>query len=111
VIFEKVDAHMASFTIRMPVVMALTVSCTPSSSYIRLTSEFDTEAGEVCREWQTWGDHFHIQSIFGHSLLQATIYVVLAVCLYNGFHQSISSIFQITFAGSAAVLVVTYAPQ
>jgi hypothetical protein len=40
-------------------------------------------AGEVCREWQTWGDHFHIQSIFGHSLLQATIYVVLAVCPYH----------------------------
>ncbi|KAF9005995.1 Cl-channel protein [Cyathus striatus] len=44
------------------------------------------DPGEVCREWQTWSEYFHIRSIFGGSLLQAFIYVALAVC----------------FAGSAA---------
>ena len=103
---------MASSTIQMPAVMALTVSCATSTSYIRLTSEFDIEAGEVCREWQTWGDHFHIQSIFGHSLLQATIYVVLAVCPYHEFMLLVnrSQVFQVAFAGSAAILVISYAP-
>lgn len=36
-------------------------------------------AGEVCQEWQRWGDYFHIKSILGNSLLQASIYVILAV--------------------------------
>jgi len=36
-------------------------------------------AGEICQEWQSWGDHFNVQSILGHSLLQASIYVVLSV--------------------------------
>ncbi|KAF8967680.1 Cl-channel protein [Flammula alnicola] len=53
------------------------------------------DPGEVCQEWQSWGDYLHIKSILGHSLLQASIYVVLAVL----------------FAGSAALLVVTYAPH
>ena len=48
-------------------------------------------AGEVCREWQTWGDYFHIKSIFGHSLLQATIYVALAVCPLGKFYWLCSS--------------------
>ncbi|KDR80589.1 hypothetical protein GALMADRAFT_240906 [Galerina marginata CBS 339.88] len=53
------------------------------------------DPGEVCQEWQSWGNYFNIHSIFGHSLLQAFIYVVLAIA----------------FAGSAALLVVTYAPH
>ncbi|KAF9531719.1 Cl-channel protein [Crepidotus variabilis] len=53
------------------------------------------DPGEICHEWQTWGEAFNVTSIFGSSLLQATIYVVLAV----------------VFAGSAATMVVTYAPQ
>jgi hypothetical protein len=105
----RVDVHMPFSTIQMLAVMALTVS--RAFRLIFLHSAHDIAAGEVCHEWQTWGDHFHIQSIFGHSLLQATIYVVLAVCYYNTFiiivDQSIS---QVAFAGSAAVLVVTYAP-
>jgi hypothetical protein len=36
-------------------------------------------AGEVCQEWQRWGDYFHIKSILGNSLLQSSIYVILAV--------------------------------
>ncbi|KAF8909322.1 Cl-channel protein [Gymnopilus junonius] len=63
------NAHTASFTTQTLAVLALT-------------------------EWQSWGDYFNVHSIFGHSLLQASIYVVLAVA----------------FAGSAALLVVTYAP-
>ncbi|KAF8202213.1 Cl-channel protein [Pholiota molesta] len=51
--------------------------------------------GEVCQEWQRWGDYFHIKSILGNSLLQSSIYVILAV----------------VFAGSSALLVVTYAPH
>ncbi|KJA28132.1 hypothetical protein HYPSUDRAFT_34482 [Hypholoma sublateritium FD-334 SS-4] len=51
--------------------------------------------GELCEDWQSWGDYLRIKSILGHSLLQASIYVVLAIA----------------FAGSAAYLVVTYAPH
>lgn len=36
-------------------------------------------AGEICQEWQSWGDYFNVQSILGHSLLQASIYAVLSV--------------------------------
>ena len=36
-------------------------------------------AGEVCKEWQTWGTYLNIKSIFVHSLLQASTYVMLAV--------------------------------
>ena len=36
-------------------------------------------AGEVCKEWQTWGTYLDIKSIFAHSLLQASTYVMLAV--------------------------------
>ncbi|KAF9054444.1 Cl-channel protein [Panaeolus papilionaceus] len=50
--------------------------------------------GEICREWKSWGDYLHVDSIFGRSLLQASIYVVLAI----------------VFAGSAAVLVQSWAP-
>ncbi|KAF9480503.1 Cl-channel protein [Pholiota conissans] len=53
------------------------------------------DPGEVCQEWQTWGNYFHVKSILGNSMLQASIYVVLAIA----------------FAGSAALLVVTYAPH
>ncbi|KAF8661351.1 hypothetical protein AX16_001446 [Volvariella volvacea WC 439] len=52
------------------------------------------DPGEVCTEWQTWSDVFGLRHIFSQSLLQAFFYIFLAV----------------VFAGSAAVLVVTYAP-
>lgn len=36
-------------------------------------------AGEICREWKTWSEYLHIQSIFGQSLLQSLVYVTMAV--------------------------------
>ncbi|RDB23755.1 H(+)/Cl(-) exchange transporter 3 [Hypsizygus marmoreus] len=52
------------------------------------------DPGEQCHEWLTWSESLHIRSIFVQSLLQCFIYVVLAIA----------------FAGSAALLVETYAP-
>jgi len=46
------------------------------TSYMSLTYLL---AGEICQEWQSWGDYFNVRSILGHSLLQASIYVVLSV--------------------------------
>ena len=67
--------------------MALTVSCDClNQGLTSLRRHPAPSAGEICREWQTWGDYFHIKSIFGHSLLQATIYVALAVCLLGKFY-------------------------
>ena len=36
-------------------------------------------AGEQCREWQTWSEFLHIKWIFVQSLLQSSVYVLLAV--------------------------------
>ncbi|KAF8889352.1 Cl-channel protein [Infundibulicybe gibba] len=52
------------------------------------------DPGEICREWQTWSEYLNVRFIFAQSLLQSFVYVALAVA----------------FAGSAAVLVTTYAP-
>lgn len=38
-----------------------------------------TIAGDVCYEWWTWSQSFGVRSIFGQSILQCTVYVVLAV--------------------------------
>ncbi|KAG6828920.1 hypothetical protein H0H92_006306 [Tricholoma furcatifolium] len=37
------------------------------------------DPGEKCVEWLTWSEFFHVRSIFGQSLLQCFIYVVLAI--------------------------------
>ncbi|KAJ3885867.1 Cl-channel protein [Lentinula edodes] len=52
------------------------------------------DPGEFCTDWQTWSEYFNVRKIFAQSLLQSSIYVTLAVL----------------FAGSAALLVNTYAP-
>ncbi|EKM81818.1 hypothetical protein AGABI1DRAFT_118889 [Agaricus bisporus var. burnettii JB137-S8] len=52
------------------------------------------DPGEVCHDWMSWSTYLGIRSIFGSSLLQAFVYVALAIA----------------FAASAAILVVTYAP-
>jgi hypothetical protein len=36
-------------------------------------------AGEVCRDWQSWGVYLGINSILGQSLLQSTTYILLSV--------------------------------
>ena len=40
-------------------------------------------AGEVCTEWLSWSKWFGISSILGQSLLQASIYNLLAVRIYD----------------------------
>ncbi|KAI5124285.1 hypothetical protein M0805_005132 [Coniferiporia weirii] len=52
------------------------------------------DPGEVCTEWLTWSQWFGVNSILGQSLLQAFIYISLAIA----------------FSSSAAFLVQTYAP-
>ena len=36
-------------------------------------------AGEVCRDWQSWGVYLGIDSMLGQSLLQSTAYILLSV--------------------------------
>ncbi|KAI0306096.1 Cl-channel protein [Multifurca ochricompacta] len=52
------------------------------------------EPGEVCHDWQSWGEYFGISSILGQSLLHSFAYISLSTA----------------FAASAAVLVISYAP-
>ncbi|KAF8637590.1 hypothetical protein AX17_002659 [Amanita inopinata Kibby_2008] len=68
--------------------------CSHGFLYNQVTCCSGVDPGEVCKEWQTWSQYFHIRFIFVQSLLQAFVYVVFAIA----------------FAGSAAVLVKTYAP-
>ena len=44
-----------------------------------LPTELSLSAGEICTEWQTWSQYFHISAILGQSLLQSFIYIALAV--------------------------------
>ncbi|KIJ55127.1 hypothetical protein M422DRAFT_199235 [Sphaerobolus stellatus SS14] len=52
------------------------------------------DPGEVCQPWMTWSQWFGLRYIFAQSLLQASVYVGLAVI----------------FAASAGILVKSYAP-
>ncbi|CCA72200.1 related to chloride channel protein 3, partial [Serendipita indica DSM 11827] len=52
------------------------------------------DAGEICMEWETWSNYFHIRSMFIEGPLQWLVYVSLAVL----------------FAAAAAIFVRTYAP-
>ena len=38
-------------------------------------------AGEICTDWQTWGDFLAIRLILGQSLLHSFVYVALAVSI------------------------------
>lgn len=68
-------------------------------------------AGELCQPWMSWSQWFGLRYILMQSLLQAFVYVGLAVsqkcvhpvAVYQHIHQ-------IAFAGSAAILVKSYAP-
>ncbi|GJE98065.1 Cl-channel protein [Phanerochaete sordida] len=68
--------------------------CTYGFFYNQVACCSGLDPGEVCTEWKTWSEYLRVSSILGQSLLQAWIYIALAIM----------------FAGSAAVLVVTYAP-
>ncbi|KAJ6624915.1 Cl-channel protein [Mycena sp. CBHHK59/15] len=50
--------------------------------------------GEACTEWRTWSEFLGVRFVLAQSLLHSFVYVALAVA----------------FAGSAAVLVKSYAP-
>ncbi|TDL24076.1 Cl-channel protein [Rickenella mellea] len=52
------------------------------------------DPGDVCTEWLTWSEWLNVRSILGQSLLQSSTYITLAIA----------------FSGSAAILVLTYAP-
>ena len=75
--FEKVVVLLDFSIIQMLAVLELIV-CSSLKSFIR-PSLIRFSAGEVCKEWQTWGTYLNIKSIFAHSLLQASTYVMLAV--------------------------------
>ncbi|KAI0794494.1 chloride channel [Fomes fomentarius] len=68
--------------------------CTYGFFYNQVACCSGLDPGEICNEWQSWSEYLHVSSIFGQSLLQAIIYIALSI----------------GFAGSAAVLVMTYAP-
>ncbi|KAF7289525.1 Chloride channel protein [Mycena chlorophos] len=68
--------------------------CSYGFFYNQVTCCSSVKPGEVCLEWTTWSEFLGVQNIFGQSLLHSSVYVTLAVA----------------FAGSAAVLVTTYAP-
>ncbi|KAI0352159.1 hypothetical protein OH77DRAFT_1428938 [Trametes cingulata] len=68
--------------------------CTYGFFYNQVACCSGLDPGEVCNEWKSWSEYLGVRSIFGHSLLQAAIYIALSIA----------------FAGSSAVLVKTYAP-
>ncbi|KAJ7576923.1 Cl-channel protein [Mycena floridula] len=68
--------------------------CTYGFFYNQVACCSGLDPGEICREWKSWSEFFHLRHILAVSLLQTFVYVVLAI----------------TFAGSAAVLVKSYAP-
>lgn len=72
-----------------------------------------SSAGEICVEWQTWSEYFNIHNILAQSILQSFFYIILAVRTLFITPQTTllkSDLVQIVFAGSAAVLVKSYAP-
>ncbi|KAK7056282.1 chloride channel [Paramarasmius palmivorus] len=68
--------------------------CSVGFFYNEVTCCNGFDAGEYCNVWQSWSEYLNVNHIFVASLLQIAIYVTLAIA----------------FAGSAAVLVTTYAP-
>lgn len=68
---------MDFFITRLPVVVVSTV-CRPFSG-AQMCLLNSRSAGEVCYEWQSWSTYLGFRSIFGSSLLQAFVYVALAV--------------------------------
>ncbi|KAJ7695038.1 Cl-channel protein [Mycena rosella] len=68
--------------------------CSYGFFYNQVSCCNDVNSGEVCTEWMTWSEFLGVRVVFAQSLLHSLVYVLLAVA----------------FAGSAAVLVKSYAP-
>ncbi|KAF8196803.1 chloride channel [Mycena galopus ATCC 62051] len=68
--------------------------CSNGFFYNQVACCSGVKPGEVCTEWRTWSEFFGVRFVLTQSLLHSFVYVVLAVA----------------FAGSAAVLVKSYAP-
>ncbi|CAL1714208.1 unnamed protein product [Somion occarium] len=68
--------------------------CTYGFFYNQVACCSGLDPGEICTEWQSWSQYLHVSSILGSSILQSFVYIALSIM----------------FAGSAAILVVTYAP-
>jgi hypothetical protein len=106
-----VAALMDSFTIKLLVVAALTVSSSclvPNHDILLFNLDV---AGELCQPWMSWSQWFDLRYIFVQSMLQASVYVGLAVSQCSlRFDTIYRNSYQIVFAGSAAILVKSYAP-
>ncbi|KAK7031437.1 chloride channel protein [Favolaschia claudopus] len=68
--------------------------CLHGFSYNQVTCCSGIKSGEQCDDWMTWGEFLGVRFVLAQALLHSFVYVSLAV----------------VFAGSAAVLVKTYAP-
>ncbi|KAJ7272542.1 Cl-channel protein [Mycena haematopus] len=68
--------------------------CSYGFFYNQVTCCSGVKPGEACLEWRTWSEFLGVRFVLAQSLLHTFVYVVLAVA----------------FAGSAAVLVKSYAP-
>ena len=77
---------------------------------LRLIHAGASTAGEICTDWQSWGQYLNIQYILGQSLLHSFVYVALAVSSITLTTFSDLYDVKVVFAGSAAALVQFYAP-
>ncbi|KAJ7746724.1 Cl-channel protein [Mycena maculata] len=68
--------------------------CSYGFFYNQVACCSDVTSGEACTAWLTWSEYLNVEFVFAQSLLHSFVYVTFAVA----------------FAGSAAVLVKSYAP-
>lgn len=109
-IFARVVVHMDSSIIKFLVVAASTV-CQQCQLFLCGYHTQCRSGGEVCRDWQSWSTYLNFNTILGSSLLQSFVYIALAVSYIPSEPQITSHpLLKITFAATAAILVVTYAP-
>lgn len=71
---------MGSSTTSPAVAAALTVGHLITRLHPQfLTRSMKYLAGEICTDWQPWGEYLKIRFILGQSLLHSFVYVALAV--------------------------------
>jgi hypothetical protein len=79
-ISEKVIVYMGSSTTNRRAVVGLMVCrCSFLLFLLCLAHAIKLTAGEICTDWQSWGQYLDIQYILGRSLLHSFVYVALAV--------------------------------